>query len=180
MKQQEQEKRIKELEKENQVLKDFIDNPLHQTYDAFIEKQRIVNKISSMGPIQRLAEQGRIKFESGMVRDGTKDKPRFDLIWPDCIPFKEGMEYRLAVHMAKGAAHYSARNWEKADGQKELDRFRESARRHFTQWYYGEQDEDHASATFFNITGFEMVRSKISHFDQTMIDKDDLSKLDGE
>ena len=111
-------------------------------------------------------EEERVKFDSGMVRDATKDKPRFDLIWPDCVPYKEGLEYRWAVHMAKGAAHYSERNWEKAEGPEELKRFRESARRHFTQWYYGEHDEDHAVAVFFNITGFEMVQSKMRHFEQ--------------
>lgn len=102
-----------------------------------------------------------VKFESGMVRDINQDKPRFDLVWPDCIPYKEGMEYRLAVHMAKGANHYGPRNWEKATGQEELDRFRESARRHFCQWYYGETDEDHSCGLFFNVTGFEMVKSKM-------------------
>lgn len=108
-----------------------------------------------------------IKFESGMVRDTNENKLRFDLIWPDCIPFEEGMEYRLAMHMTKGANHYGDRNWEKASGIEELKRFRESARRHFIEWYYGVSTEDHACGVFFNITGYEMVKSKM---------KKDLSK----
>jgi hypothetical protein len=119
--------------------------------------------------------ENKIQFESGMVRDGTKDKPRFDLITPICIPYEEQMLTRWAKHMAKGAAHYSERNWEKADGQEELNRFKESAMRHFFQWFHGEKDEDHASAVMFNITGYEMVLSKMRHFKETI--QEDLSEI---
>jgi hypothetical protein len=122
----------------------------------------------------------RVEFQSGMVRDGTKDKPRFDLVTPVCIPYEEQMLTRWAKHMAKGAAHYSERNWEKAEGDAELTRFKESAFRHFMQWFFNENDEDHASAVFFNITGFEMVKSKIKHFNEDMVEdmvKDDLMKI---
>jgi hypothetical protein len=372
MKQQEIEKELKDLQKRHEAIKRLYEllNKKYKDLLAFkVEPTTLLNvggpqePLKVGGPIEQLIEQGRVQFKSGMVRDGAQDKPRFDLIWPDCIPFKEGMEYRLAVHMSKGAAHYSetkeemikekfidfiieellcqnveniqierymlkdtvdpamkkdfvkiiqssqkdkeeieisglevilndlkklsvkelpiqnqdkgintlnglhhsekqgllrkqiiffwknkkvcvqsalsllknaqsvlimtiqqnmqediyvlgaisdleclmtllrvlqeqlhifknlqlqnsltqnslllvwisTRNWEKAKGQAELDRFRESARRHFSQWYYGELDEDHAAATFFNITGFEMVKSKIKHFEDTRIDGD--------
>ena len=110
--------------------------------------------------------EGRIKFESGMVRDGSKDKPRFDLISPLDIPYDEQMLTRWAKLMNYGANHYSVRNWEKADGPEELFRFKESALRHMFQWFYGEIDEDHASAVFFNITGAEMVKSKMRHTEE--------------
>lgn len=110
----------------------------------------------------------RVEFESGMVRDGTENKPRFDLITPSCIPYNEQMLTRWARHMAKGAAHYSERNWEKAEGPDELKRFKESAFRHFMQWYCAEYDEDHASSVFFNITGYEMVMYKMVNKTNTL------------
>jgi hypothetical protein len=94
-------------------------------------------------------------FSTGMQRDVNKDKPRFDLISPLNIPFKEQMLTRWANLMAKGAKKYDARNWEQASTSEEYERFKESAFRHFMQWYFGETDEDHAVAVFFNITGAE-------------------------
>ena len=95
----------------------------------------------------------RMEFDSGMVRDTTEGKVRFDLA------FDGPMFARWAEHLTKGAEKYDARNWMKAQGTAELDRFRESALRHFVQWYYGDVDEDHAAAVFFNINGAEYVRS---------------------
>jgi hypothetical protein len=130
----------------------------------------------------------RIQFNSGMVRDTNKDKPRFDLISPLGLPYEKQMLTRWARLMAYGANHYASRNWEKASGQEELDRFKESALRHMFQWLFNDNSgDDHAAAVFFNITGAEMVKEKINHF-ETMIEtlpdenekKDDLSKMDGE
>jgi hypothetical protein len=64
---------------------------------------------------------------------------------------------RYAIHLTNGAKKYDARNWMLAKGEAEADRFAESAYRHFMQWYHGDTDEDHASATWFNINGFEYV-----------------------
>lgn len=99
-------------------------------------------------------------FSTGMQRDMNKDKPRFDLIAPLNLPFEEQMLTRWANLMAKGAEKYDARNWEKADTSEEYERFKESAFRHFMQWYFGEMDEDHAAAIFFNVTGAEYVNWK--------------------
>jgi hypothetical protein len=90
-----------------------------------------------------------------MVRDTTEGKTDFSLVL-DGPMFK-----RWAVHLTKGAVKYAKRNWMKARGQAELDRFRESALRHFLQWYDGETDEDHASAVFFNINGAEYVKEQM-------------------
>src|SRR5690606_36766818 len=89
----------------------------------------------------------RSSFESGMVRDTADDKIDYTLAL-DGPMFK-----RLAAHLTKGAKKYEKRNWMKAAGQEELERFMESAFRHFLQWYWGDTDEDHAAAVFFHING---------------------------
>ena len=102
-----------------------------------------------------------MKFSTGMERDVSKDKPRFDLIIPIQIPYKDQLLTRWAELMTRGAKHYSARNWEKAETIEEFERFKESALRHLMQWICGETDEDHAAAVLFNIQGAECVKWKI-------------------
>lgn len=97
----------------------------------------------------------RVQFDSGMRRDTNKGKPRFDLLVPEKIAYKDQLLTRFAELMARGAEKYDARNWEQGIGEEELARFRESAFRHFFQWLCGETDEDHAVATIFNIMGAE-------------------------
>lgn len=99
------------------------------------------------------------KFKTGMVRNISADKARYDLVIPE--KSNEVMLKRWAELLARGVIAYGARNWEKARTQEELDRFRESAFRHFIQWFSGETDEDHAAAVFFNIQGAEYVKDKI-------------------
>lgn len=100
----------------------------------------------------------RVQFATGMQRDVTDGKTRYDLVIP--LGWKEHMLKRWAALMTRGAVKYEARNWEKASTPEELARFRESAFRHFLQWYDGETDEDHAAAVFFNVQGAEFVKSK--------------------
>lgn len=97
----------------------------------------------------------RKQFASGMQRDTTEGKPRFDLV------FDGPMLFRYAVHLTKGAVKYDPRNWMKANGPDEMERFRESAARHFAQWMRGDVDEDHAAAVIFNINGYEYVKEKL-------------------
>ncbi len=93
----------------------------------------------------------RAEFESGMVRDTADGKVLWHLV-------HDGpMLKRYAQHLTTGAVKYEARNWMKADSMVEWERFSESAYRHFMQWYEGDVDEDHASATWFNINGREYV-----------------------
>lgn len=97
----------------------------------------------------------RQEFPTGMVRDTNNGKARYDLL---DLP----MLRRWAELMARGAKKYSANNWKLARTEEELERFRESAFRHFIQWFTGENDgEDHAAAVYFNIAGAEMVREKL-------------------
>lgn len=101
----------------------------------------------------------RHSFDSGMVRDVTDGKIGWHRV-------ADGpMLRRWAEHLAKGARKYpdvapGVANWTLAEGDAELARFRESAFRHFMAWFYGEQDEDHAAAVYFNINGAEDVRAK--------------------
>ena len=96
----------------------------------------------------------RQEFEGGMVRDTTEGKVNWALV-------ADGpMLKRWAELMTRGAIKYDARNWMKASGQAELDRARESAFRHFMQWYRGDVDEDHAAAILFNVNQVEYIKEK--------------------
>jgi hypothetical protein len=99
-------------------------------------------------------DEKRMEFDSGMVRSPSADRIDFTLI-------RSGpMLERWAIHLTAGALHYGKNNWLQAAGQAELDRFRESAARHFEQWLADMTDEDHAAAVFFNINGAEYVRDR--------------------
>ena len=102
------------------------------------------------------------QFSTGMMRDTNKGKPRFDLVHPLGIPYEEQRFTRLAKLLGRWAEKYSERNWEKAETPAELDRFMESAQRHFHQRYFWEKDEDHMAAVIFNMIGAEMVKYKMS------------------
>jgi len=103
----------------------------------------------------------RQEYSSGMNRDTQDGKPRFGLIMPNDIPFQAQSLTRWAKLMTRGAVKYGERNWEKADSIEEFERFRESAYRHFVQWYCGEYDEDHMAAVMFNLSASEYVRYKL-------------------
>jgi hypothetical protein len=102
----------------------------------------------------------RAEFASGMVRDTSTGKTQYHRIM-------EGPMFdRWAVHLTKGAAKYpdnedGTANWTKAAGTAELRRFKESAMRHFVEWYNGVTDEDHAAAIFFNVNGCEYTNQRI-------------------
>ena len=100
----------------------------------------------------------RIEFDSGMKRDIEDDKPAFHLIIPKGVPYKEQMLTRWAGLMQRGKVKYGPRNWELAKSDEELERFKASALRHMIQWLNGEDDEDHASAVFFNVQAAEYVK----------------------
>lgn len=102
-------------------------------------------------------------YDSGMRRDTIDDKPRFGDLIIDGIPYEEQLLTRYALLRTRGAAKYGDRNCELANTKEEEDRFRDSAFRHFVQWYTGEQDEDHAAATLFNIHIAEMISYKLKN-----------------
>lgn len=100
----------------------------------------------------------RQEYKSGMRRDLQEGKPRYDLIVP--VGSKHSMLKRWAELLERGMAKYGYRNWEKADSEEEMIRFKASAFRHFMQWFEGEEDEDHAAAVFFNIQAYEHTKCK--------------------
>ena len=105
-------------------------------------------------------------YASGMRRDLQDGKPNFNLITPKFLKFDEDMLYRWAMLMTRGADKYGERNWEKANSEEEMERFKSSAFRHFMQWIKGEEDEDHAAAVFFNIGCFESIKLKVDKGDK--------------
>lgn len=94
----------------------------------------------------------RAEYETGAKRDTAEGKGRFDLISPIFLT-------RLAKHLEGGAKKYGDRNWEK--GQP-LHRFLDSAFRHLVCYMMGQRDEDHLTASAWNLQGFihteEMIR----------------------
>lgn len=96
----------------------------------------------------------RATFESGMTRDVEDDKIDWTLV------FDGPMLRRYAEHLTKGAKKYSPRNWMKASGEAEYDRFKRSLLRHLVAYLSGETDEDHAAAVIFNLNGMEYVKDK--------------------
>lgn len=100
-----------------------------------------------------------------MQRDTTEGKIRYDLVIPKTG--QGNMFKRWAELMTRGAIKYAERNWEQARTQEELDRYKQSAFRHFMQWYEGNTDEDHGAAVFFNIQGAEYVKERLDGNGQT-------------
>ena len=121
----------------------------------------------------------RHESNSGMVRDTTKGKAKFNLLMPIGVRYEEQMLTRLAELMTRGAEKYGDRNWENADTQ-DLDRFKESAFRHFMQWYAEVDDgEDHASAVMFNILAYETTYTKyILNEPYDYLDEDELNNME--
>lgn len=111
------------------------------------------------------ARQGRIHkpFQGGGVREDQGDRARFELLIPKGVPYEDQLLTRFAVHMAKGAQKYEARNWEHFSDEDALERCKSSALRHVFQWVCGTEDgEDHASAVIFNIMAAEHVKGKLN------------------
>lgn len=100
----------------------------------------------------------------GMVRSSAEGKTDFSL------PLDGAMFQRWADHLTKATrppANYPKRNWLRAregtpdERRATMERARESAVRHFIQWYRGDLDEDHAAAVFFNINVHETVKETL-------------------
>jgi hypothetical protein len=97
----------------------------------------------------------RMTFDSGMQRDPGEGKVDWALVYDGPLLL------RWAIHLTNGAKKYAARNWMKANSQVELERARTSAARHFAQWMAGDEDEDHAAATVFNLNLAEYVKERL-------------------
>lgn len=109
-----------------------------------------------MGEFEVKDSGQRTIFESGMKRDTDEGKINYALV-------ADGpMLHRWAVHLTKGAQKYEKRNWMKANGEAELERAKESAFRHFIEWFLDEPTgEDKAAGVFFNINQVEYIKEKL-------------------
>lgn len=105
----------------------------------------------------------RQEYESGMRRDIQRDKPRFDLLLTEGLPYEAQFLTRFAGLLSRGAEKYGERNWQLASSREELERFKASALRHMMQWACGERDEDHAVAVAFNLMAYEYVAWKLDN-----------------
>lgn len=90
----------------------------------------------------------RKEFSNWFVRDTDNGKLRYDL-----IPLN--MLERLAWLYTRWMEKYGANNRQQARGKEAIDRFKQSAFRHFMQWMNGEDDEDHGMAVVFNVMAYE-------------------------
>lgn len=100
-------------------------------------------------------------YPSGMRRDLQDGKPRFDLIFPEGVAYDDQLLTRFAGLLERGAAKYGENNWQLANSEEELKRFRASGLRHMIQWACGEVDEDHATAVIFNLMAYENTKRKM-------------------
>ena len=103
------------------------------------------------------------EYNSGMMRDTSEGKPRFDLTVPELLPYDETMQYRLAMLLERGAKKYTERNWEKANSIEELEHARASLGRHYHQYMSGMEDEDHGAAIYFNVMEIEYIKWRMKN-----------------
>lgn len=111
-------------------------------------------------PLTTIKDSGeRVTFASGSMRDPSTGKIKWSRI------LFGPMARRWAQHLTTAEAKYpdvapGLPNFMLIETDEEYYRYKESALRHFMSWFYEETDEDHASATFFNINGVEIIKDK--------------------
>jgi len=105
----------------------------------------------------------RQEYKSGMRRDLQDNKPRYDLLIP--LGSGDNLLKRWAELMERGMTKYGYRNWELANSEEELIRFKASAWRHFVQAMSGEEDEDHFAAVCFNLNAIIFLQDKLNKSD---------------
>lgn len=103
----------------------------------------------------------RQEYASGMRRDLQDGKARFDLIFPEGVPYADQLLTRFAELLMRGAEKYGENNWQLANSAEEMNRFKASGLRHMIQWHCGETDEDHAAAVIFNLMAYEATKRKL-------------------
>jgi hypothetical protein len=96
-----------------------------------------------------------VELPSGMRRSNTAGKTDYTLV------LDGPMFERWARHMTAAVPSKGKRNWMNASEEEDLQRFREGFLRHAVQWLRGDDDEDHAAALFFNVTGVEYVKDQL-------------------
>lgn len=104
----------------------------------------------------------------GMVRSSAEGKTDYSLAL-DGVMFDRWAEHLTRATRPRGDfPGYAKRNWllaktgTTAEKSAVMERAKESAFRHFRQWYRGDSDEDHAAAVLFNLNVYETVRSTLT------------------
>lgn len=98
----------------------------------------------------------------GVVRDTTKGKVKFPLVFPKGVAKKDQLFWRVAMLYTTGGERYGDRNWENSEGEDTLAHHEEALWRHFMSFYFEEDtEEDHAAAIVWNINAVELTRRKI-------------------
>jgi len=83
------------------------------------------------------------QFNTGAQRDTGEGKPRMSL-----VPHEELT--RLMHRYREGAEKYGENNWMKG---MTTSVFYDSAQRHLTKWWAGDNAEDHMAAVLWNVMG---------------------------
>ena len=103
---------------------------------------------------------GKITFEIAeqireMVNSGEKQKDVAAHFGISCQYVNGIMKKRQFSKPFEKKYNIEKFNWKKLNTPDDLERFKESAFRHFLSWLNGEKDEDHAMACVFNIFAYE-------------------------
>lgn len=134
--------------------------PLHDIEETFGGSPESIDKGPEWAPLTTIKDSGeRVTFASGSMRDPSTGKIKWSRI------LFGPMARRWAQHLTTAEAKYpdvapGLPNFMLIETDEEYVRYKESALRHFMSWFYEEIDEDHASATFFNINGVEIIKDK--------------------
>jgi hypothetical protein len=141
----------------------------HITEQRGIESESIRPIIRDLKPEGFVVKAGGAQTvgAGGMVRSSAEGKTDFSLVL-DGAMFTRWAEHLTRATRPRGDfPGYPKRNWLKAtegltdERLKVMERAKESAVRHFIQWYRGDLDEDHAAAVFFNINVHETVKESL-------------------
>jgi hypothetical protein len=121
------------------------------TLGALLDAAEALENGKKPGPLKDSGT--RRTFETGAVRDGSGPEKGAPHLRP------VHALHALDVHMAKGAAKYDARNWEKGIP---LSVFFDSAQRHADKLLAGYVDEDHAAAWLWNVACYIETQHRIA------------------
>lgn len=104
----------------------------------------------------------RAEHPDGVVRDTSKGKPRFDLMFAKGVPFEKQLFTRVADLYRRGGEEYGDRNWENSETEETLAHHEAALMRHVVKFLTGVKDgEDHAAALVWNANAVDLTRAKI-------------------
>lgn len=119
------------------------------------------------------------EYSSGMRRDTTEGKPKFNLMLPEGVPYEDQLLYRVAMLYMRGGVRYGDRNWEKSCNPEDLAHHTDALWRHFVKFVLDVQDgEDHAAAVVWNVNAVLLTRRnmlrELERADAAAVEDDDI------